>query len=131
MHWNVKGEVICTSTESVSLYVTSPLYEIDPLPDPFVGSKNWIVSVLPVFDSCHAGIVSVAAVRAPVVEFSEPARDAGVGSAVAEPPWITTVPDVSAKSNCDVAAEALLAERPTKAPAVNAAANTTTITFHS
>jgi len=52
-----------------------------PDPEPGDDSKSWIVSELPVLDSCHGGIVNVAPVMFPVVEFTCPAIDAGVGRA--------------------------------------------------
>ncbi|MGH6876832.1 MAG: hypothetical protein ACREHV_05555 [Rhizomicrobium sp.] len=79
---------------------------MEPAPEPLVGSKMLIVSVLPVLDSCHAGIVRVAPLITPVVELTVPLIEAGVGSFVGAPFFTMNVPDVIFSVVAEVLADA-------------------------
>ena len=82
----------------------------------------WMVSVLPVLDSFHEGMVSVPAVMLPVVVLTLPLNVAGVGRAVGVLPWAPKVPDVMVRVVDDVVADAVDESRLTEPPAIRATA---------
>src|ERR1700685_1242750 len=82
----------------------------------------WMVSVLPVLDSFHEGMVSVPAVMLPVVVLTLLLNVAGVGRAVGVLPWAPKVPDVMVRVVDDVVADAVDESRLTEPPAIRATA---------
>ena len=104
--------------------VTLPLELTVPVAVPEWTSNMWIVSVLPVLDSFHDGMVSVPAVMLPVVVLTLALNVAGVGRAVGVLPWAPKVPDVMVRVTDDVVADAVDESRLTEPPAIRATAAT-------